>query len=443
MFAKTFRKGVHPPGNKERTAALPIAVLPAPKKVVLPLSQHIGAPAQPLVAVGEEVTAGQKIAEAQGMVSAALHASISGKVTAIEEWPHPAGKQLPAIVIENNGQEGFSPVPGVKPGRPLAEITADEIKELMREGGLVGLGGAAFPTHVKYHPPAGKKIEYIILNGAECEPFLTSDHRLMLERPRAVLYGLKAMMKAAGAKKGYIGVELNKVDVIKVLQEEAKDDETIEIVPLRVKYPQGEEKMLIYAITGRVVPAGGLPVDVGVVVNNVATAAALADLLQTGKPLISRVITVTGGGINEPKNLEVPIGTLLEDVIAYCGGLKENAGRIILGGPMTGPAHYRLDLPVLKGLSGILVQTREEIGELEYMDCIRCGKCVEACPFSLLPNYLGLYAEKNRLEEAKRYGVMDCRECGSCAYVCPSRRPLTQWIKDAKRKIAAAQRKTG
>src|SRR5690554_1203845 len=201
--------------------------------------------------------------------------------------------------------------------------------------------------------------------------------------------------------------------------------------------------MLINAITGRVVPAGGLPVDAGVVVNNVGTAAALADLLQTGKPLISRVITVTGGGIKEPKNLEVPLGTLLEDVLAYCGGLTDSAGRIVLGGPMTGPAHYRLDLPVVKGTCGLLVQTSEEIGDMEYMDCIRCGKCVEACPFSLLPNYLGLYAEKNRLEEAERYGVMECRECGSCAYVCPSRRPLTQWIKDAKRKITAAQRKTG
>jgi electron transport complex protein RnfC len=444
MYAKTFRKkGIHPPGNKEKTAALPIEVLPAPKKVVLPLSQHIGAPAKPLVAVGDEVKPGQKIGEAQGMVSATLHASIGGKVTAIEERPHPAGKTVPAIVIENTGSRELAPVPGVKPCRPLAEITADEIKELMREGGLVGMGGAAFPTHVKYYPPAGKKIEYVILNGAECEPFLTSDHRLMLERPEAVLYGLKAMMKAAGAAKGYIGVELNKVDVIKVLQEKVKGDASIEIVPLQVKYPQGEEKMLIYAITGRVVPAGGLPVDVGVVVNNVATAAALADLLQTGKPLISRVITVTGSGIKEPKNLEVPVGTLLEDVFAYCGGLKENAGKIILGGPMTGPAHYRLDLPVLKGTSGILVQTGEEVETKEYMDCIRCAKCIEACPYSLLPNYLGLYGEKDRLEEAKKYGAMECRECGSCTYVCPSRRPLTQWIKDVKRKIAAAERKTG
>lgn len=442
MYAKTFRKGTHPPGNKEKTAALPIEVLPAPKKVVLPLSQHIGAPAQPLVSVGDEVAPGQKIGEAQGMVSAELHASIGGKVTAIEERPHPAGKMLPAIVIENTGGQELSPVPEVNPGRPLEEITGEEIKELMRAGGLVGMGGAAFPTHVKYYPPAGKKIEYIILNGAECEPFLTSDHRLMLERPGAVLYGLKAMMKAAGAERGYIGVELNKVDVIKVLQEETRGDATIEIVPLQVKYPQGEEKMLIYAITGRVVPAGGLPVDVGVVVNNVATAAALADLLQTGRPLISRVITVTGEGINEPKNLEVPVGALLEDIIAHCGGLKDNAGRIVLGGPMTGPAHYRLDLPVLKGTSGILVQTSEELGKMEYMDCIRCGKCVEVCPFSLLPNYLGLYAEKNRLEEAKRYGVMECRECGSCAYVCPSQRPLTQWIKDVKRKITVAERKT-
>src|SRR5690554_4053591 len=357
MRYKTFPKGIHPPGNKGKTASLSIEVLPPPKQVVLPLSQHIGVPSQPLVSAGEEVAPGQKIAEAKGKVSVPLHASIGGKVAAVEKRPHPGGKMVPAIVIENNDGREFSPIN--TPSHDLNELTGEKIRESMQEAGLVGMGGAAFPTHVKYYPPAGKKIEYVILNGAECEPFLTCDHRLMLERPAAVLYGLKAMMKAAGAKRGYIGIELNKVDVIKVLQEEARGDETIEIVPLRVKYPQGEEKMLINAITGRVVPAGGLPVDAGVVVNNVGTAAALADLLQTGKPLISRVITVTGGGIKEPKNLEVPLGTLLEDVLAYCGGLTDSAGRIVLGGPMTGPAHYRLDLPVVKGTCGLLVRSEE------------------------------------------------------------------------------------
>ncbi len=441
MRYKTFPKGIHPPGNKARTASLAIEVLPPPKQVVLPLCQHIGTPSEPLVSVGDEVVPGQKIAEAKGKVSVPLHASIGGKVKAIEERPHPNGKMIPAIVIENDGDRDFTLMKS--PTYDLKDLSGEKIRELMQEAGLVGMGGACFPTHVKYCPPAGKEIEYVILNGAECEPFLTCDHRLMVERPAEVLYGLKAMMKAAGARKGYIAVEANKPDAIAALSREAAGDPALEVVPLKVKYPQGEEKMLIYALTGRVVPAGGLPVEVGVVVNNVATAAALAVFLQTGKPLISRIITVTGDGIKEPKNLEVPVGTLLEEIVNFCGGLKENAGRIILGGPMTGVAHYRLDLPVLKGTSGILVQTREEIEVGDYMACVRCGKCVDACPYSLLPNYLGLYAENDRLEEAKRYGIMDCRECGCCTYVCPSRRPLVQLIKNAKNKIAAAERKTG
>jgi len=441
MRYKTFPKGIHPPGNKGKTASLSIEVLPPPKQVVLPLSQHIGAPSQPLVSAGEEVVPGQKIAEAKGKVSVPLHASIGGKVAAVEKRPHPGGKMVPAIVIENNDGREFSPIN--TPSHDLNELTGEKIRESMQEAGLVGMGGAAFPTHVKYYPPAGKEIEYVILNGAECEPFLTSDHRLMLERPADVLYGLKAMMKAAGARKGYIAVEENKPDALAALSEQAGGDPTVEVVPLRVKYPQGEEKMLIYALTGRVVPAGGLPVATGTVVNNVATAAALAVFLQTGKPLISRIITVTGDGIKRPKNLEVPLGTLLEEIISFCGGLKDNAGRIVLGGPMTGPAHYRLDLPVLKKTSGILLQTRAEIEDGDYKACIRCGKCVDACAYSLLPNFLGLYAENGRLEEAKKYGIMDCRECGSCTYVCPSRRPLVQLIKNAKNKIAAAERKTG
>jgi electron transport complex protein RnfC len=440
MHLRTFRKGIHPPGNKEKTSSLPVEILPLPKQVVLPLSQHIGAPSEPLVSVGEQVMTGQKIAEAKGMVSVPLHASISGKVVAIEPRPHASGKLVPAIVIESDGTDQISPE--LASGYNLEQLSADQIKDLIRQAGLVGMGGAAFPTHVKYFPPKGKQIEYVILNGAECEPYLTCDHRLMVERTDEIILGLLAFMKAANAEKGMIGVEVNKPDAISALTK-AVEGLPIEIIPLQVKYPQGEEKMLIYAATRRVVPAGALPIEAGVVVNNVATAAALGGYLKNGRPLYSRVITVTGNGIKHPKNVEVRLGTLVEDVINYSGGFDGTPGRIILGGPMTGPAQYRLDIPIMKGTSGILVQTRAEVEKLEYAPCVRCGKCVDACPYNLLPNYLGTFAEFDKLAEAEKYGILDCRECGSCTYICPSRRPLIQLIKNAKSKITASKKKTG
>ncbi len=437
MRLRTFKKGIHPPGYKERTASLPVEVLPLPRQVVLPLRQHIGAPAEPIVKVGDAVVTGQKIAEANGKVSLPLHASISGKVVAIEPRPHVSGALVPAIVIEGDSAE--PDVPAWQAPPRLEELSAGQLIELMKEAGLAGMGGAAFPTHVKYDPPPGKKIEYVLLNGAECEPYLTCDHRLMVERADDIILGLMGMLKAAQVSKGLIGVEANKPDAVAAL-EKAASGLPVEILPLKVKYPQGEERMLIYAATGRVVPAGALPIEVGAVVNNVATAAAFGEYLRTGKPLISRLITVTGAGIKNPKNLEVRLGTLVEDVINYCGGFTEPPGRIILGGPMTGPAQYRLDLPIMKGTSGIVVQTRAEVDKPDYGPCIRCGKCVDACPYNALPNIFGLYAEYDRLPEVEKYGILDCRECGSCAYVCPSRRPLLQLIKDAKRKIMASRK---
>ncbi len=438
MRLRTFKKGIHPPGNKERTASLPIEVLPLPQKVVLPLGQHLGAPSEPVVSVGVQVLTGQKIAEAKGMVSVPLHASISGRVVAIEPRPHACGQLTPAIVIENDGNERISSE--LVSNHNLDELSAEQIKDLIKQAGLVGMGGAAFPTHVKYSPPPGKQIEYVILNGAECEPYLTCDHRLMVERSSDLILGLLAFMKAAKAQKGFIGVEVNKPDAIANLKQAAAGL-PIEVLPLQVKYPQGEEKMLIYAATGRVVPVGALPIETGVVVNNVATAAALGEYLRTGLPLVSRIITVTGQGIPNPKNVEVRLGTLIEDVINYCGGFKEPPGRIILGGPMTGPAQYRLDIPVMKGTSGILVQTRAEVEKPDHAPCIRCGRCVDVCPYNLLPNYLGDYAEHDKLGEAEKYGILDCRECGSCTYICPSRRPLIQLIKNAKSKIMASRKK--
>ncbi|NLY90142.1 MAG: electron transport complex subunit RsxC [Firmicutes bacterium] len=437
MGLLSFKKGIHPPTNKDLTASSPVEEMPLPSQVVLPLGQHIGAPAEPLVAVGDEVATGEKIAEAKGMVSVPLHASISGKVAAIEPRPHVCGSMAPAIVIEGDGADRLAP--GLSANRRLEELAAEEIKALMKEAGLVGMGGAAFPTHVKYNPPAGK-VDYVLLNGAECEPYLTCDHRLMVEKADDVILGLQAFMKAAGAPRGVIGVEANKPDAIAALRQAAAGL-PVTILPLKVKYPQGEEKMLIYAATRRVVPAGGLPAEVGVIVNNVATAAAFGYYLRKGIPLVSRIITVTGKGVRNPKNLLVRIGTLLEEVIAYCGGFTEAPGRIILGGPMTGPAVYRLDLPVMKGTSGVLVQTRAEVEKPRVLPCIRCGKCGAACPYNLLPNYLSDYAEHAKLPEAEKYGIMDCRECGACSYVCPSRRPLLQNIKNAKQKIMAARKK--
>ncbi|NLC53101.1 MAG: electron transport complex subunit RsxC, partial [Firmicutes bacterium] len=366
----------------------------------------------------------------------------------IEPRPHVCGHPQPAIVIESDGTDRRAPE--LAGERKLEELSADQIKDLMKAAGLVGMGGAAFPTHIKYCPPETetthgqycpvKPVDYVILNGVECEPYLTCDHRLMLEQSADVIRGLLAFMKAAGAPRGMIGVEANKPDAIVALRK-AAEGHPVEIVPLKVKYPQGEERMLIYAATGRVVPAGSLPVAVGVIVTNVATAATFGRYLREGLPLIERIVTVTGNGIKEPKNLRVRIGTLLEDVIKHCGGFPEPPGRIILGGPMTGPAVYRLDLPVMKSTSGILVQTRAEVEKPRVLPCIRCGKCVEACPFNLLPNYLANYAEHGRLAEAEKFGINECRECGSCVYVCPSRRPLLQLVKNTKQKIKAARQK--
>jgi len=436
MRAKTFQGGVHLHYHKEATASKPIVDMPEPKQVILPVQQHIGAPAEVCVQVGDEVKIGDVVAKAKGFVSASVHASIAGKVTAVGPMPHPGGRNVMAVTIENDGSGATS----FAAGKELDALSGDELKQLMQDIGLVGMGGAGFPTHVKYYPPEGKKIETVILNGAECEPYLTCDHRLMVEEPEKVILGLQAMMKAAGTDDGYIGIEVNKPDAIEILTKAAASDPRIKIVPLEVKYPQGEEKMLIHAITGKVVPAGGLPVDVGIVVNNIATAVTLAEANLEGKPLISRIVTVTGA-VKNPQNLRVRLGTSVSELVDYCEGFTGTPGRIVLGGPMTGPAQYRLDLPVIKTTSGVLVQDRGQIKLLESSPCVRCARCVDVCPYNLMPCLIGCAIEAGDLAQAESLGIMDCRECGSCTFVCPASRPIVQTIKYAKAKIAAQKRK--
>ncbi len=435
-----FVGGIHPPANK-LSAKLPIEKAPLPKKVILPLAQHIGAPNEAIVAKGEEVIIGQVIGQnKKAFVSALVHASISGKVIDVAPYPHPLGLKIPAIVIEASDEQ---PDAGYKQEKTniLSEDPA-HVQGLIYAAGLVGLGGATFPTHVKLSPPENKPIDTLIINGAECEPYLTADHRIMLEYPNQLIKGIQALMHILGIKQAIIGIEYNKPDAIEVLSHAVKNTSGIQVAGLKVKYPQGSEKHLIKALLNREVPLPpGLPMDVGVVVQNIGTIYAVYEALYWGKPLIERVVTVTGSGIKTPKNLLVRIGTPIADIIEYCGGLTDDAAKIILGGPMMGMAQYTTEVPVIKGTSGILVQTESEVPASAYHDCIRCGKCVSICPMCLLPNLLGIYAEKQMFAEAEAAGVLNCLECGCCVYVCPANRPMIQMIKHAKASIMAKRRK--
>jgi electron transport complex protein RnfC len=433
-----FTGGVHPPAKK-LTAALPIEPAPIPRKVFIPLAQHIGAPAESLVAKGERVNIGQIIGRNEkAFVSAPVHASISGKVLEIAPHSHPLGPNLPAVVIEAEEDQ-------TEPAWQLIETDIlsqkpEILKNRILEAGIVGLGGATFPTHVKLSPPQQKPIDTLIINGAECEPYLTADHRLMLEHASQIVKGIQVVMHILGVERAYIGIEQNKPDAIQTLTQATKNTK-IQVVGLKVKYPQGSEKHLIKALLNREVPPPpGLPMDVGVVVQNVGTLFAIYEALYLGKPLIERVLTVTGSGIKHPKNLRVRIGTPISEVIEYCGGLTEDAGKLILGGPMMGLAQYTTQVPVIKGTSGILVQTKSEVFTSSYRDCIRCGKCVEVCPMLLLPYQIGIYAEKQMFEEAEATGTLDCLECGCCVYICPSKRPMVHMIKYAKAQIMAKRR---
>jgi len=435
-MAKSFHGGIHPDDRKRYTASKPIEVAPIPEKVIIPVRQHIGAPCSAIVKVGDLVKKGQVVAEAQAFVSSPIHASTSGKVIEIAEYPHPVFGTCMAVVIESDGQDEW--VAGLPLARDWKTLEVTEIKEIIRQTGMVGMGGATFPTHVKMAPPADKEIHTFILNGAECEPFLTADHRVMLEQSDKIVTGMRIAMKVLGVSKGYIGIEANKPDAIAALTTACDGISGLEVITLQTKYPQGAEKTLISVICGKDVPSGGLPMDVGVVVQNVGTVVAIADAVETGIPLIERVTTVTGGAVSEPKNIRFRIGTTFAAAVALCGGFSEKPAKVIMGGPMMGMAQRTLDVPIIKGTSGILVLSAADVNYGPERPCIRCGRCVEACPMGLVPSMLSILSERGAHATAKaEYDLLDCVECGSCVYVCPAKRNMVHYIKLSKAQNAA------
>ncbi len=431
-----FQGGVHPPGNKKMSLEASITDAPLLEKYVVVLRQHIGAPPKPLVAKGDKVGKGALLAEAGGFVSAPVHSPTSGTVVGIVDVPGPMGPATPAVEIEADGEDKLeSPL---KPIDDWRSTDPAELKKRVGDAGIVGMGGAAFPTMVKLSPPPDKKIDALVINAAECEPYLTADHKVMLERPTEVLEGIAILARILGVQKTIVGVENNKPDAIAALAKAAP--EGISIQGMRVRYPQGAEKQLIYALTGRKVPAGGLPMDVGCVVQNVGTALAVKEAVVDGKPLFERVTTITGSPIVKPGNWRLRVGTPAAKALELAGGVRGEVAKVIFGGPMMGLAQKSIDVPIMKNTSGILLMAPDEITQFGSDPCIRCGKCVDACPMNLLPSTLSVAVENEKFDIAEDYFVMDCMECGSCAYVCPAHRPLTQHFKRAKAEIAAKRR---
>ena len=429
----TFRGGTHPPEMKELSRDLPVEVLPVPELLACSLSQGIGAPARPVVGVGEEVRRGQLIAEAGGFVSAALHAPTSGKVRSIGECPHPVGLRANAIFIEPDGADEWHPDARQELGEEAAlALDAKEIVSKVQAAGIVGMGGAAFPTHVKLSPPPDKKIDTVILNGCECEPYLTADYRVMLERPGEIVKGLRLLVKAVGASRGIIGVEANKPEAHERLLREVRGVEGLSCRMVAVKYPQGAEKQLIKALLNREVPSGGLPMDAGALVQNVGTSVAVWEAVASGRPLTERVVTVSGECVERPGNLLCRIGVTLGDLLAALG-VRAGARRLISGGPMMGLAQWNPEVPVMKGTSGLLVL--DEPAPPEHVACINCGKCVEGCPAHLMPNRLSTMGERRNWEAMMDWNVLDCIECGVCTYQCPAKRPIVHWIKQGKNEL--------
>ncbi len=433
---KTFPMGgVHPSENK-LSSAKPIEVLPLPEVVNIPLAQHIGAPAVAKVAKGDKVLTGQLIAEAGSFMSANIHAPISGTVTAVDMVANGQGLRQMMITIKREGDEWAEGIDRSETLVKECSLSAQEIIAKIKEAGIVGMGGATFPTHVKLSIPAGKKAECVIINGVECEPYLTSDHRTMLEHGEELVVGVTILMKAVGVDKAYIGIENNKPDAIAHLSKIAAQYKGIEVVPLKVRYPQGGEKQLIAAVTGRQVPPPpALPIDVGAVVCNASTTFAVYQAVQKGMPLIQRVVTITGKNLKEPKNLLTRMGTPVSALIAAAGGLPENAGKVINGGPMMGRAMVNLDSPVTKGCSGITVMSEQDARRREASQCIKCAKCVAACPMGLEPYFLSKMTQKKNWDELEARMITSCIECGCCQSTCPAYLPLLDWVRLGKQTV--------
>lgn len=441
MGLATFIGGIHPYEGKELSEDKPIKVLSPEKgeEMVYPLSQHIGAPAKPLVAKGDQVLKGQKIAEASGFISANVLSSVSGTVKGIEPRLVANGSMVQSILVENDGEERT--IEGFGTKRDYTALSKDEIRSIIKESGIVGLGGAGFPTHVKLTPKDESAIDTVIVNAAECEPYLTSDYRVMIEQPEKLVGGLKVILQLFDNAKGVIGIENNKPEAIKKLTELTKNESRIQVCPLKTKYPQGGERALIYAVTKREINSAMLPADAGCVVDNVDTVTSIYNAVCEAIPLNRRIFTVTGDAVANPQNFEVRLGTNTRRVLEAAGGFKEQPEKMISGGPMMGQALFSLDVPVVKTSSALTCFTKDQVAAMVPTPCIRCGKCVEVCPEHLVPQMMMTVAERDDLEGFQKLHGMECVECGSCAFVCPAKRPLTQAFKELRKAVAASRRK--
>ena len=438
MKRKTFKGGAHPYDGKKMSRECPIEILNPGDTLVYPLSQHIGAMAKPLVKAGDRVLVGQKIAEKGGFISANIHSSVSGTVKAIEKRLVATGGIVDSIIVENDGMyEEAAPIFSGNPD----ELSKDEIIKIIEEAGIVGMGGAGFPTNVKLSPKNADIIDSIIVNGAECEPYLTSDYRRMVEQTDKLVKGLKIVLKIFPDAKGYFGIEDNKPEAIEALLKATENEDRIEVVPLKTKYPQGGERSMIYAVTGRKINSKMLPADVGCIVHNVDTIYAIYNAVYNGKPLIERIVTITGDAVRTPKNFQVRIGTSFRELIDAAGGFTTEPEKIISGGPMMGFSFFNIDVPVVKGSSSLLAFIKDDVSHEEPSACIRCGRCAAACPEHLLPMKLAALAGQNEPEEFKKLGGMECVECGCCSYVCPAKRQVTQSVRSMKKLIIASARK--
>lgn len=438
MKRKTFKGGAHPYDGKKMSRECPIEILNPGDTLVYPLSQHIGAMAKPLAKAGDRVLVGQKIAEKGGFISANIHSSVSGTVKAIEKRLVATGGMVDSIIVENDGMyEEAAPIFSGNPD----ELSKDEIIKIIEEAGIVGMGGAGFPTNVKLSPKNADIIDSIIVNGAECEPYLTSDYRRMVEQTDKLVKGLKIVLKIFPDAKGYFGIEDNKPEAIEALLKATENEDRIEVVPLKTKYPQGGERSMIYAVTGRKINSKMLPADVGCIVHNVDTIYAIYNAVYNGKPLIERIVTITGDAVRTPKNFQVRIGTSFRELIDAAGGFTTEPEKIISGGPMMGFSFFNIDVPVVKGSSSLLAFIKDDVSHEEPSACIRCGRCAAACPEHLLPMKLAALAGQNEPEEFKKLGGMECVECGCCSYVCPAKRQVTQSVRSMKKLIIASARK--